>query len=141
MMQYKGPQLIALPTGRGRSDVADWRIRRVCVLVFERHGDPKITLDRLSERFGLSATHLGKRFKRETGQPFRHLVMALRLQYAAELLTGSNLSVKEIAASVGYGYPGDFDHAFQHLFGVCPKDYRQQYLASGMSFASPLDED
>ena len=140
-MRYGVPQLIVLPVGRGPSGVTDWRIRRVCVSVFERHGDPKVTLDCLSEEFGLSAAHLGRRFKHETGQPFRHFAVALRLQYAAKLLTGSNLSVKEIAARAGYGHAGDFGHAFRRLFGICPKDYRQQHVASGTSLGPPAGED
>ncbi|WP_237179350.1 helix-turn-helix domain-containing protein [Paenibacillus sp. MMS18-CY102] len=44
---------------------------------------------------------------------------------ACELLTGTSLSVKEIAYSVGYSNQLHFTKMFKQSFGMSPSDFRK----------------
>ena len=49
-----------------------------------------------------------------------------RLTMAANLLTSTNMGVKEVAYHVGYGHHSSFVRAFERRFGQSPKRYRQR---------------
>jgi AraC family transcriptional regulator len=72
----------------------------------------------------LSPAHLQRLFKQQTGTPLGKLLAEHRLQKAAELLTLSNLSIKEIAYAAGYRHHSSFVRAFQRRFSQPPKRFR-----------------
>jgi transcriptional regulator GlxA family with amidase domain len=87
----------------------------------------------LALRVSLSPAHLQRLFKQETGAQLGSFVVERRLQKAAELLTVSNLSIKEIAHTVGYRHHSSFVRAFHRRFARAPKHFRSrdnQYLHS-----------
>ena len=47
------------------------------------------------------------------------------MERAAELLTGTGLTIAEIAAQVGYDSQSKFSAAFRSQYGVLPKEYRK----------------
>ena len=49
----------------------------------------------------------------------------VRLSRARGLLIESGMSVKEIAATVGYGRQHEFTRAFRRVTGVSPTDFRR----------------
>jgi transcriptional regulator GlxA family with amidase domain len=80
----------------------------------------------LAEQVHLSPAHLQRLFKQETGVHLSDLVSARRLNMAAELLTSTDMEVKQIAYFVGYGHHSSFVRAFHKRFGQSPKRYRQR---------------
>ena len=54
----------------------------------------------------------------------RNYLLEFRMHKAANLLVGTNLSVKEIANNVGYTDQLVFSKAFKRQFGLSPKNYR-----------------
>jgi transcriptional regulator GlxA family with amidase domain len=69
---------------------------------------------------------LQRLFKQQTGIQLGSLVTERRLQRAAQLLTISNLSIKEIAHTVGYSHHSSFVRAFQRRFAQAPKQFRRE---------------
>ena len=53
-----------------------------------------------------------------------------RLQQAADLLTVSDMQIKEIAHVVGYGHHSSFVRAFQRRFALTPRRYRREKCAA-----------
>ena len=51
-------------------------------------------------------------------------VIELRMKYACELLSYSNLSVLEISQKCGYNYQSYFSRQFKKKFGISPNDFR-----------------
>ena len=47
------------------------------------------------------------------------------MERAAELLSGTGLTIAEIAARVGYDSQSKFTAAFKSRYGVLPKEYRK----------------
>lgn len=80
----------------------------------------------LAGRFRLSASHLQRLFKRETGVPIGEWLIAQRLHRAAYLLANSYLSVKAVARSAGYEHVSSFIRAFERKYKLTPTRYRER---------------
>lgn len=103
--------------------VRERRLRQVVEMI---ESEPSCSIRDLALKVSLSPAHLQRLFKQQTGTQLGSLVAERRLQKAAELLTISNLSIKEIAHTVGYRHHSSFVRAFQRRFSQAPKHYRRQ---------------
>lgn len=92
---------------------------------FEDHYSEKISLDRIAENMYLSTFYISKIFKSETGDtPIRHLIN-IRLEKAKEILEQNpSLSIKEVAAQVGYEDAYHFSKQFKKHYGVSPSQVK-----------------
>ena len=81
---------------------------------------------------GLSPSYFSTVFKEETGEGFSDFVNRLRVEKAADLLTGSELSLADIALSCGFGEQSWFSKVFKRRMGVSPGRYRD---AGGRGFS------
>lgn len=83
-----------------------------------------LELDDLAEVAHLSKYHFSGRYKALTGySPIKHF-LHMKIEYACQLLDSSDLSVKAIAAAVGYEDPLYFSRLFRKTMGLSPRDYR-----------------
>jgi AraC-like DNA-binding protein len=92
------------------------------------HADPAQpwTVESLARRAATSRTVLAERFRELLGRsPMRYLA-EWRLQLAADMLRGSNLSVGEVAGRVGYEAEAAFNRAFRRHLGEPPARWREQ---------------
>jgi transcriptional regulator GlxA family with amidase domain len=105
------------------SQIHERRLRQVVEMI---ESEPTYSIRDLALRVSLSPAHLQRLFKQQTGVQLGSLVVERRLQKAAELLTGSNLSIKEIAHLVGYRHHSSFVRAFHRRFLEAPKHYRKR---------------
>lgn len=120
---------------------ADVRIKLAVRILDKEYSRTDPTLDKLSKQLGISMWYFGRLFKKNTGVGFREYIKALRMKKAAEMLSSTLLSVKEISISVGYKYVSDFDHHFKSVYGVQPSEYRRAQLAlSESGRTQPPDE-
>ncbi len=107
--------------------IADSRVKLAKKLIEEQYNNPDFDLVKLARKMHLSAGHLSRLINKSTGASFREHLRAVRLEKAAELLLRERkLSIKEIAAAVGYRHPGDFARHFKTAYGERPRDYRRQ---------------
>ncbi|GIO16314.1 transcriptional regulator [Cohnella xylanilytica] len=83
-----------------------------------------VSLSELAACSGVSRQHLVHLFKKETGFPPIEYFLRLKMQKAGQLLSLTDLTVKEIAAAVGVGDPYYFSRLFKKLMGVSPAHYR-----------------
>jgi AraC-like DNA-binding protein len=78
----------------------------------------------LSATAGISPSHFFYLFKRATGcTPLDYFIRA-RMRRACELLEGTSLNVKEVAAMLGYEDPFYFSRLFKSVNGIAPREYR-----------------
>jgi AraC family transcriptional regulator, arabinose operon regulatory protein len=103
--------------------VQDGRLRRIVQMV--ESGSP-CTIRGLALECNLSPSHLQHLFKQQTGVGLGHWLTGQRLERAAHLLAHSNMSIKEIAYTVGYEHTSSFIRAFERRFTQAPRCYRQQ---------------
>lgn len=85
-----------------------------------------ITLDDLAEKFFLSKPYLSKYIKEKSGVTFGDLVKKIRMKKAKALLKSSNMTVENIAMSVGYQNVEHFNRLFKKAYDMTPMQFRNQ---------------
>jgi transcriptional regulator GlxA family with amidase domain len=106
--------------------VVDPRLVRAIKYLQARCGDPRLSLADIALQSRLSKWHFDRLLTSTTGTGFRgHLRMA-RMARARSLLGTSTLTIKEIAASVGYTHTSQFSRHFKSRFGITATAYRQR---------------
>ena len=92
--------------------------------------DRKIPLPELADIASLSASHLSRLFKLQTGLPPRDYLIKLRMEKARYLLVTSFLSVKQVMATVGYDTRSraNFVGQFKRYFDFAPSEYRKRFF-------------
>ncbi|KZX13712.1 helix-turn-helix transcriptional regulator [Methanobrevibacter oralis] len=86
--------------------------------------DTNITLNDLSNRYGISKTSIKNCFKEVYGKSIFQWRKEYRLQVAANLLISSDKSIKEISTEIGYKNHSKFSSAFKEYFELTPSSYR-----------------
>src|SRR5579863_5001054 len=86
----------------------------------EEHYPLEITIKDLSYRVGVNIIKLQNGFKQLFDRPVYSYLTDIRMQKAAELLANTDLSVKEIAAAIGYNSSSKFGPMFKRYYGITP---------------------
>jgi transcriptional regulator GlxA family with amidase domain len=102
--------------------VRERRLRRVLEMI---EGATLRSVSELAREVRLSPAHLQRLFKQETGVHISDLLAENRLRNAAQLLSTTDMEIKEIAYVAGYRHHSSFVRAFQRRFHQSPKDYRR----------------
>lgn len=90
----------------------------------ESHIHEDITLGDVAKQMFLSPAYLSRLFREKTGQTFSSFLAGCRLEHAKLLLSTTDLSVSEIAASIGYKEANSFSRFFKGCTGLSPTGYR-----------------
>ena len=85
-----------------------------------------VTLDDLAEKFYLSKPYLSKYIREKSGMTFGDLVKKIRMKKARALLKSSNMTVENIALSVGYQNVEHFNRLFKKAYNMTPVQFRNQ---------------
>ncbi|HML47602.1 MAG TPA: AraC family transcriptional regulator, partial [Clostridia bacterium] len=89
--------------------------------------DPLFNMDKVVEAFGQPPSTLSRLFKRHFGMNFIDYVSYLRMQKARELLTATDLKLKDIVQAIGYSDVANFIRKFRIQEGMTPGDYRKAH--------------
>ena len=82
----------------------------------------------------VSAEHLSRSFKRETGFGFKEYITLLRLKNAEELLkTRKNMSISEIAFLCGFNDSNYFSDKFKRTYGISPLNFRKNFKNTALN--------
>lgn len=87
------------------------------------HLSDDLTLDHVSEQVFISSKYLSKIFKEETGVAYSEYVTNLRMERARELMTQRDMTVEQVANTVGYRTPAYFIKKFKEIHGCTPKNF------------------
>ena len=63
--------------------------------------------------------------KKKTGLSPMDYYIKMKIQYACQLLSQSDLKIKEVAEKIGYEDPYYFSRLFKQVMNKSPKDYRK----------------
>lgn len=83
------------------------------------------SLEALAHEVGLSRSGLCTAFRQIVGTTIFDYIGDLRMRQALTMLTSSELTIAEIAYSVGYGHPSSFSVAVQRRYGTTASELRR----------------
>lgn len=89
------------------------------------HCNQPLSVKQLAERFGWTPDHLSRLIKKMTGESLQELIGRIRAARAAQLLMTDNMTVDQVAKSVGYSDARAFRRAFKRYHGLSPSQFRK----------------
>ena len=85
---------------------------------------PDLTLKKMAEHFKVGERTLDRWFKKYLNlSPFQYVV-AMRMQYALQLLSSNSMQIKNVAEECGYRNTSFFIKEFKKYFNETPRNYR-----------------
>ena len=82
-----------------------------------------VTLKDIAAHFSYHPNYISSLLHKEYGKTFSEIVLEKRMDRAVILLKGTDLSVEEIAAMLGYSDTSNFYKAFRDFYGKTPREY------------------
>lgn len=79
-----------------------------------------------AEKLNLSPNYFGDLVRRETGKTALELIQLKLIDEAKERIHQPEVSVSEVAFSLGFKYPQHFTRLFKKQVGLTPSEYRNQ---------------
>ncbi|MEK3890537.1 AraC family transcriptional regulator [Bacillus sp. FSL K6-3431] len=95
-----------------------------------RNFDQKISIPTLCHLFNISARHLNRLFKQETGRTVVEVLHSIRIGKAKQYLLESDDKVINVAIKVGYDDPAFFSRLFRRMVGCSPGKYKESAYSS-----------
>ncbi|GGH35149.1 helix-turn-helix domain-containing protein [Paenibacillus segetis] len=84
-----------------------------------------LSREEIAQHAFLNPDYLARIFKKETGQSVMEFLLQERIKLAKDLLVKSNLTIGDIASSVGYSHFSHFSKTFKKHTGYNPNEFRQ----------------
>jgi transcriptional regulator GlxA family with amidase domain len=106
--------------------VKDNRLRKILKMI---QSHPSCDIHYLALECNLSESRLQHLFKQRTGLGLGQLLTEQRLLRASDFLVHTNMSIKEIATTIGYEHASSFTRAFERRFQQSPSCYRQTQIS------------
>ena len=89
-----------------------------------------LTLKEVSSYVGMSEAYFSDYFRKHTNQTFKQYITDIRMKYAKQMLLDGNVSLEDIAETVGYNDKKYFSRVFKNETGYTPGEYRRDYWPS-----------
>jgi transcriptional regulator GlxA family with amidase domain len=113
----------------------DRKIERT-IAYMKEHLDQPMQAAVLASRANVSLSHYFALFKRQTGCTPIDFFIHLRMERAREMLETTGLTVKEVAAALGYDDPFYFSRVFKSINGLAPTDYRHAWREGALKLSN-----
>jgi AraC family transcriptional regulator len=112
------------------SDIEAPKINPVfeAITYIESNYSKNISLKDVSSYVNLSPYHFSRIFKKETGYSPYEFIIKTRIDKAKILLKQTNMSIKEIAFSVGFNCESNFIDTFRKSINQTPKAFRDTHF-------------
>jgi two-component system response regulator YesN len=91
------------------------------------YADPNLSLNQVSDMFGVSPKSVSYFFKEELGDKFMDYLLKVRFTHAKRKLLETDEPIQQIAEQVGYTHVISFHRAFKKAFDLPPGEYRILY--------------
>lgn len=98
-------------------------------VIHERPEEPW-TVESLAIRARVSRAVFARRFAERVGEPPLTYLTNWRMALAADLITGTDLTLTAVAGRVGYANPFALSAAFKRVYGVSPAHFRIRQKAA-----------
>ena len=117
------PKSFQRPLNAGREKVSPEALES---FLEKRYRDPDLKFKDLARHFKITPPHGHVLFKKFFNKTFREKLREVRISQAEHFLTGSSLSIYEIACLCGFNSLSSFCHAFKRIHGISATQYRKK---------------
>jgi AraC-like DNA-binding protein len=108
-----------------RGGLAPWQVKRACEKLESDLGG-NFSLEQIAAEFDFSVSHFSRAFRVSTGLPPHQWLLRQRVDTAKRLMSVRDLSLSEIAISVGFANQSHFTRVFSSMVGVSPNAWRRE---------------
>jgi len=91
------------------------------------HSNEVIQVGNVVEAAGISRRTLEQRFRKTLGHSVLEEIKYARVNQMAKMLVETNLSISQIAWSLGFPYTNNISRYFKQQKGITPLEYRRKY--------------
>jgi ligand-binding sensor domain-containing protein/signal transduction histidine kinase/DNA-binding response OmpR family regulator len=123
MRQKFSRQIMLEPTHTLINTVEEDFLKKVMDLIEDNMENPEFGVQMLSTQVNMSQPVLYKKLKALTNMSVNDFIKSIRLKKAAQLLLQKQMTVYEVAYTVGYNDRKYFSQEFKKQFGVLPSEY------------------
>ncbi|MCS6827032.1 MAG: helix-turn-helix domain-containing protein [Caldilinea sp.] len=109
-----------------RARISAQLVEKVREFVARNYASP-FTREQLAAEIGVTPAYVSRIFRQHTGVSLWEYVTGFRIARARELLEHSDLSITEVAFTVGFNDSAYFSRVFRKETGKSPVDYRAAY--------------
>ena len=88
--------------------------------------DSPISIDSICNELNINKSYFCKIFKSETGYTFTNFLNIFRVEKSKKLLKNSNLSLLDVAVSVGFNSQNYYSSVFKKITNKTPLEYKQE---------------
>jgi len=100
-------------------------IFRVMETLRERYAEAEVDFEALADDIGMSYDNFRRKFKQQTGVPPLQFFLSVKADKAKELLSFTDLEVKDVAIRLGFPDPYYFSRFFRERVGQAPLQFRR----------------
>jgi signal transduction histidine kinase/AraC-like DNA-binding protein len=101
----------------------DKLVKKVIEYIKEHIEDVDLSVEKLSQKIGISRVHLNRKLKEILGISPSNLIKSIRMKQAAYLLVNNKVNISEVAYKVGFTSHSYFSYNFHAYFGMSPKEF------------------
>lgn len=89
--------------------------------------DKPLSNEQLAQKYITHPNHFVRVFKSKTGQTPAKYIKNKKMEAGKRLLEGTEMSISEVAAKVGFTDPAHFSRLFREKYSMPPTTYREYY--------------
>lgn len=123
--ELQSPAASGLKTDKAES-MDELFMRKFMALIEESYPDSNFSIEKASEKLGLSRVHLYRKVKELTGVTPTDFLRNYRLKQAAALLRQKDCNVNEAAYATGFSSPPYFSKCFKAVYNITPTEYQEK---------------
>lgn len=116
-----------VPSERTDNPALKYKLQKALLYIHNNYMS-KINLEKVAEKACSSKYHFSREFRKTIGCTYQLYLRKLRMEKAKELLENTDLSVTEVALSVGYADLTNFERIFKKVTGCGPKQYKNHKI-------------
>lgn len=107
------------------NNLRDFYIKEALSFI-EQNFQNDITVEEIAACCGLNRSYFGKIFHKVLGKSPQEFLISYRMTKATELLKLTSLSIAEVGSAVGYSNQLHFSRAFKKIYGISPRQWRNE---------------
>lgn len=120
--------MVSVPVNKSNK-LQDFYIKEALAYI-EQNFQNDISVEGIAEVCGINRSYFGKIFKERLGKSPQEFLLNYRMIKATELLKLTTFSIGDVSKAVGYENQLHFSRAFKKIYGVSPREWRNQNVVT-----------